>query len=77
MRRGPSTTAKWLLFLSASILVAGSSVHGIACKKAADVTQRSSLPPFYQAVLKGVQRTLQQLTNRCVELPAVMCNIKG
>ena len=54
MRRSPGITAKWLLFLSASILAAGSSVHGIAYAKAAAVTEHSSLPPFYQAALKGL-----------------------
>ncbi len=54
MRRAASTTVKWLLFLSASILAAGSILHLVAYTKASATIEHSSLPPFYQAALKGL-----------------------
>jgi hypothetical protein len=54
MRLGSRTASKWLLILSAAILAAGASVHGLAYAKAAAETEHSTLPPFFQAALKGL-----------------------
>jgi hypothetical protein len=54
MRQGSRSASKWLLILSAAIIAAGASVHGFAYAKAATVTEHSTLPPFFQAALKGL-----------------------
>lgn len=54
MRQQSQSAVKWLLALSATVLAAGASIHGLAYTKAAAVAEHSTLPPFFQSALKGL-----------------------
>ena len=54
MREGSQGASTWLLLASAAILAIGAGVHGFAYAKAAAVAQGSTLPPFFQAVFRGL-----------------------
>lgn len=54
MRQLPQSAVQGLLALSATVLAAGASVHGLAYPKAAAAAELSTLPPFFQSALKGL-----------------------
>jgi hypothetical protein len=54
MRWGSKSLSNWLLVLSAAILAAGGSLHGLAYPKASTIADHSSLPPFFQEAFKGL-----------------------
>ena len=54
MKPGPQSIARWLLVLSAVMLAAGASMHGLAYRKVSAIAEQSTLPSLFQAAFKGL-----------------------
>jgi hypothetical protein len=54
MKWDSKSISNGLLALSAAILAAGGSLHGLAYPKASTVADHSCLPPFFQEAYKGL-----------------------